>query len=451
MKKRILSSILVVSMGATLISGCGSSGESTSADDSVGAKDISTVDFSGEDPQLAKHMKILTIWPEDNDNGLLINRMCEEYQENVNPNFTWEYEMVSTDNLDQKIATLAASNDLPDMFAYEAGVQLGTLVDAGKVLNITETLNTIGSYDYLNPAAIELLQNLGGTDDIYDLPLGLNVEGFWYNKTLFDEAGCEVPTTWDEFETVLEQLSDAGIQPLVTGGADLWPATRLINAYATRLGGNDIMTKAANGEIDYTDPVLVEAANEVASWAEEGYFGEGITTVDVNTATSMLMNGQAAIFYNGSWLTQTLSDPAQNPAGENIGFFNTPVVDESISPITSYSMNCGNVLCLDADKFDEGTAWFLKYFVENVGNLAMSELGSVKGYEYDVDTSDANYYTQIVLDEIDKATEGFAWFEAQMPTQVSTIAQENVQTLLNNDMTGEEYMQSIQDVYETTK
>lgn len=189
-------------------------------------------DYSGEDPQLEKNIKILTIWAEDNDNGMLLNKICEDYQKNVNPNFTWEYEMVASDNLQQKIATLAASNDLPDLFAYEAGAPLSVLIDSGKVKNITEAVDEIGTADYLNSGAVELLKGLSGTDDLYDLPLGLNVEGFWYNKALFEQAGCEVPTTWDEFEEVLQKLSDAGIQPLTTGGSDKWGATRLINAYA---------------------------------------------------------------------------------------------------------------------------------------------------------------------------------------------------------------------------
>ena len=367
-------------------------------------------DYSGEDPQLEKNIKILTIWAEDNDNGMLLNKICEDYQKNVNPNFTWEYEMVASDNLQQKIATLA---------------------------------------DYLNSGAVELLKGLSGTDDLYDLPLGLNVEGFWYNKALFEQAGCEVPTTWDEFEEVLQKLSDAGIQPLTTGGSDKWGATRLINAYAVRTAGNDIMTKAADGEVPYTDEKLVAAADKIAEWAEKGYFGEGITTVDMNTAGSMLMSGKAAIFYNGSWFTQNLTDDSQNPAGEDgIGFFNIPVADESISSATSYSMNCGNILALDNDKYDEATGWFLKYFMENIGNVAMEDQGTVKGYTYDVAADDMDNYTKLVLDEIDKSTEGFAWWEAKMPSEISKTAQENVQPLLNGEMTGEEYMQSIQDVYD---
>ncbi|MDO4305325.1 MAG: extracellular solute-binding protein [Eubacteriales bacterium] len=415
----------------------------------LGTQVVSASDFSGEDPQIEKKIKILTIWAEDNDNGILLNKICEDYQKNVNPNFDWEYEMVSADNLQQKIATLAASNDLPDLFAYEAGAPLVTLIDSDKLVNVSEFLAETGTEQYLNAGAGELMKGLSGTEDLYDLPLGLNVEGFWYNKALFEEAGCEVPATWEEFDAVLAKLSEAGIQPLTTGGSDKWGATRLINAYAVRTMGNDIMTKTANGEVPYTEEGLVAAADKIAEWAEKGYFGEGITTVDMNTAGSMLMSGKAAIFYNGSWFTQNLTDESQNPAGKDgIGFFNIPVADESVSSATSYSMNCGNILAMDKAKYDDGTKWFLKYFMENMGNLAMEEMGTVKGYTYETAAEDMDPYTSLVLAEIDKSTEGFAWWEAKMVSEVSKIAQENVQPLLNGEMTGEEYMQSIQDVHD---
>ncbi len=477
MKKRIVAVLLAALMVTGLMAGCGNSGGD--AADNAGTSDApaqtesdapaesddaaapeadagsdsadaaAAGDFTGADPQLEKHIKILTIWAEDNDNGILLNKICENYQKDVNPNFTWEYEMVAADNLQQKIATLAASNDLPDMFAYEAGTPLLTLIEADKIVNLSQELEKIGVMEYLNEGAVGIMKSLSGTSELYDLPLGLNAEGFWYNKALFEQAGCEVPKTWDDFEEVLTKLDAAGIQPLSTGGADKWLATRLINAYAVRTCGNDIMTKAANGEVSYTDPGLVAAADKLQEWSQKGYFGEGVTTVDANTAGSMLMSGKAAIFYNGSWFTQNLADESQNPAGKDgIGFFNIPIADESISSATSYSMNCGNILALDKGKYDDGTAWFLKYFCENMGDLAMNELSSVKGYTYTVQAEDMDPYTLMVLDAINESTEGFGWWEAKMVSEVSKTAQENVQPLLNGDMTGQEYMQSIQDVYD---
>ena len=46
-----------------------------------------------------------------------------------------------------------------------------------------------------------------------------SVQVMWfYNKDLFEKAGAEVPTTWDELVTTCEKLYEAGIQPLSVPG-----------------------------------------------------------------------------------------------------------------------------------------------------------------------------------------------------------------------------------------
>ncbi len=463
MKKKLLSVLLATVMVTSLFTGCGKKSTETAkpavtetpAAEATVAPEATSAAASTDattDPKLEKKIKILSIWAEDNDNGILINNIAKRYQAEVNPNFSYEYELVSSSDLKMKVSTLAASNDLPDIFVYESGTPLKELVDADKVVDIGAELDKLGVADKMNPSAVSLLKGLAGTDTIYDLPLGLNVEGFWYNKALFEKAGVQPPTTWDEFETVLSKLKDAGVQPLTCGAGDRWPATRLINAYTVRLLGADAMTKAANGEIKYTDEAYVKGADKLQEWAKKGYFGEGVTTVDMNTAGSMLCSGQAAIFYNGSWFASQLNDKTFNKAGEDgIGFFNVPVVDAAVSDADSYSMNCGNVLCLSKDKYDEATSWFLKYFVSEIGNEAMSKQGSVKGYNYTVPEGDMTAYTKLVLDKINSSKSAFAWYEAKMNSEVSTVAQENVQTLINGDMSSKDYMQSIQDAYDASR
>ncbi len=466
MKNRVLATLMSATMVIGALAGCGSSSapaaeapkaESTEAAATEEKKEEAPAEtkeeapaeaagFDGEDPQLPKDFHILSIWAEDNDNGVLINQICEDYKK-VNPNFTYEYELVASADLRQKVSTLVASNDLPDMFVYESGKPIVDLIDAGKIVDITQLLAETGSSDFVTPAATSLLATLSGTDDIYDLPLGLNVEGFWYNKALFEQAGIDkTPDTWDEFEEDLQKLKDAGIQPLSCGAADKWGATRLVNAATVRALGANAMADAAEGKTNYTDEGYVAAAAKIQDWANKGYFGEGVNTVDMNTAGSMLMTGKAAIFYNGSWFTSNLNDTTANQAGEDgIGFFNIPVQDASVSDAGAYSMNCGNILCLSADKEDEATKWFVKYFVEHVGDVAMETQGSIKGYTYAAQPSEMSGYTQLVLDEIGKATSAFTWYEATMNSEISDAAQSNVQMLLSGEMTPEEYMQSIQD------
>ncbi|MGB8455666.1 MAG: extracellular solute-binding protein [Anaerocolumna sp.] len=452
MKKRILSILLITTMIAVMLTACGKKTETSTGDTNTETKTTAeTTDAgntaTGDDKQIVKKIKILSIWAEDKDNGKLITDLTKRYINEVNPNFEYEFELVSADNLKQKIATLVASDDLPDVFVYESGKPIVELIEADKLLDVGKALEDLGVADMLDEGAVSLLKTLSGTEQLYDLPLGMNVEGFWYNKALFDQAGVEVPTTWDDFEAVCAKLQTAGIQPLTAGGADKWPVTRLINAYVMRSMGVDAMQQAADGTAKYTDPGYVAAAQKIQELANKGYFGEGVTTVDQNTAGNMLLSGKAAMFYNGSWFTEALTADT-NPAGDDgIGFFNIPVVDETKGTITEYSMNCGNILALDKGKYDEGTAGWLKYMVENIGNEAMTQFGAVKGYKYDV-AGDLSTYSKIVADELAKVTKASTWFEAAMNSETSTVAQDNVQTLINGDVTPQDYMQSIQDAYD---
>ena len=132
--------------------------------------------------------------------------------------------------------------------------------------------------------------------------------------------GAEVPTTWDELLAVCDLFMENDIQPLATGGSDKWPSSRIINAYTYRTMGADAIQKAANGELSYTDEGFVAAAQMLSDMVNKGYFGEGATTVDNTTAENMLLAGQCAMIYDGSWFTSAITADT-NPAGaDGIGF-----------------------------------------------------------------------------------------------------------------------------------
>ena len=62
-----------------------------------------------------------------------------------------------------------------------------------------KTFTELGIRDCLDEGAVSLLKNLVDGLGLYCVPLGMNMEGFWYHKGLFEQAGIEkVPETWDE-------------------------------------------------------------------------------------------------------------------------------------------------------------------------------------------------------------------------------------------------------------
>jgi raffinose/stachyose/melibiose transport system substrate-binding protein len=419
----------------------------------VGMTAVNAAVVHAEDGGSDRVFKILSMWPEDdNDSGSVIKEVTEQYIAEENPDFKYEIEVVSSDNLKQKVTTLAASNDLPDVFAYDAGTPLVDLINAGLVLNVGEKLEELGVSDRIDPSAADFLTGLTATDTIYDLPLGQNIEGFWYNKALFEQAGIETaPTTWDDMLEDADKLLETGIQPFAVGASEQWPATRLMNAYVIRKLGTDAMDKAYLGEIKYTDEGIIEGAAMLQEMTEKGYFGEGATTVDQNTAAEMVMAGEAAMIYNGSWYVSQLQADTNSAGEDGIGFFNIPSVEGGVGTNTEYCMNCGTILALSNDKYDSVTEGWLKYFVSNAGTWAIQNQGTLRGYAIDEYPENLGTYSKLVLEEIEKATGSATWWEAAMDSKLSQIAQENVQSLMNGDMTPEEYAQSLQDVWDAAQ
>lgn len=440
MKKRFLVLSMVFIILVSMLTGCGSQQSSQTPPAPTGGKTDGVGEFQ------SRNIKFLSIWPEDdkNANGWLISELSRQYGETVD-GFNLEYEYVSIDQLDQKVKILISSDDLPEVCTYESGVRLKQVIEADKILNVDKTFSDLGIRDCLDEGAVSLLKNLVDGLGLYCVPLGMNMEGFWYNKALFAEAGvAKVPETWDEMLDACEKLKAKGIIPIVQGGSDNWPMTRVLNAYVVRSIGLDALQNAVTGKTHFSDPEYVAAAQMFQDMAKKGYFAEGMNTIDPGTATSMLMNGQAAMNYDGSWKSSNLNSEDNTAGPEGIGFFNVPVVNDS-STLRDYSMNCGNILMFSSKKYDEQVGEWMKFVFPMLGDFAIQETGSFKGFRITEMPEDTTYYTQLVADNLANAENAFLWFEAKMDSETSTLAQNLISLLYTGDMSAEDYMRALEE------
>lgn len=180
-------------------------------------------------------IKVLTIWNENVQGGTqTLKKLSDEYCEQ-HPEIKVDIEVVAQTDMNSKLSVLAASNELPDLFIEVDTAQANTFITQGLVKNVDEFLADNGLQDILSESTHDGLINLQGTtgvDDLYILPTEQNIEGFWYNKKMFEENGWEVPTTMDEFMKICEDASSKGIQPLSVDGVDKFYFTRLWGGYA---------------------------------------------------------------------------------------------------------------------------------------------------------------------------------------------------------------------------
>lgn len=95
-------------------------------------------------------------------------------------------------------------DDMPDIYltpkAYHKEMMPERLVD-------------LSDYDFINDYSTFLLNSLEADGGIYLLPTGYTVAGMSYNKTIMEENGWAVPTSFEELIALIPLIEAAGYRP----------------------------------------------------------------------------------------------------------------------------------------------------------------------------------------------------------------------------------------------
>jgi len=244
------------------------------------------------------------------------------------PGVTVEVSAVQNEELQKtKIPAAMQAGNPPDLFQQWGGGELADQVAAGKVMDITDQV--ADELDLIGGSAAGW-QVEGRT---YGLPFSLGVEGFWYSKAMFAQAGITTPpTTMDELNDAVQKLKDAGLVPIVVGAKDGWPAAHYWYNFALRSCSTDTM-KQAGVDFTFDDPCFVEAGDRLQEFLDTSPFQEGfLGTSAQQGATSsagLLANGKAAMELMGHWnpgVMGGLTEDGQG-LGDDLGWFPFPAVD----------------------------------------------------------------------------------------------------------------------------
>lgn len=192
-----------------------------------------------------------------------LEKLTDKFME-ANPNIKVNLQNQSTYNdLQQKMtATLASPKDLPTLTQAYPHWMINAMQDELLVdLKPYIENETIGSENYND--MLEGFKTASEIDGkIYGMPFNKSTEVIWYNKTLFDELGLEVPKTFEEFAQVAKTITEK--KGIVGAGFDA-----LNNFYTTYLKNKGV---DFNSETDVTSAESVEAANYYLDGIKEGYF-----------------------------------------------------------------------------------------------------------------------------------------------------------------------------------
>ncbi len=156
----------------------------------------------------------------------------------------------------------------------------------------------------------------------YGVPWDMGMVGFWYNKTLFNQAGITTPpATWTEFLADVNALKAEGITPIAVGEGDKWPGAFWWEYLATRIGGQAAFEAAYDRTGAFTDPPFVQAGQKLKDLVNLQPFQSNFLTSTWGDEASLMGNGQAAMDLMGQW-----APGAYGLDSSTLGFFPFPTV-----------------------------------------------------------------------------------------------------------------------------
>lgn len=140
----------------------------------------------------------------------------------------------------------------------------------------------------------------------YGIPLDVHPIGLYYNKDILDEAGIDVPQTYDELVAACDALE--GIVDHCLPISNTWPSQNLFISSLFQHGGEDL---DENGE--YPAFNTQEGYDALKVFHDLVYEDNiSIPNVTVDEDLTLFRQGNAAFHINGIWMLNAIKDSGIN-------------------------------------------------------------------------------------------------------------------------------------------
>ena len=245
-----------------------------------------------------------------------------------NPGVKVQIQVLENEAYKAKLTTLLQSADKPHIIYSWGGGVLQSQVKAGVLQDIDAAVK--GDWAAAtSPGAIDAFSVNG---HVWGAPMLMSQVGFYYNKALFAKAGVDANAikTWEQYLAAVKKLKDAGITPIIAGGADKWPLHFYWTHLALRLGGKAAFDAAQKGEAGgFGGETFVKAGERFKELVALQPFQSGFLASTAPQAYGQFGDGKGAMTLMGNWLYNSQKSNAADKKGlsdDAMGWFAFPAV-----------------------------------------------------------------------------------------------------------------------------
>ena len=260
----------------------------------------------------------------------LVSKGYKDVIDRFNTEYEGKYHVTPiTTNLEEydgKLNALIAAGQTPDVYICNPGPNMDVYVNAGAAADLTDILEN-QEKDWYATFTDGIFDRLTYDGKIMAVPTNFAAACVYYNTELFEKAGVEVPTTYDELIDVCKKLQDAGITPISCSAGTAW-CLSMIAGYLCDRSGVDLQA-IADHKANWTDDNCIAAGEKLKELSQ--YFQETAAGDSNDQATANFYNGDAAMLVQGSWAMDQIN--GNNPDFQSkCGVFQFPGIDGANDP-----------------------------------------------------------------------------------------------------------------------
>ncbi|MGW0993178.1 ABC transporter substrate-binding protein [Streptomyces sp. NPDC002520] len=311
-----------------------------------------------------------------------------------------------------------------DVFNWFAGFRMQFFAAKKLAAPIDDVWQKIGGNF---PEAMKKLSK-GEDGKYYFLPMTSYPWAVFYRKSVFQQHGYQVPTTWDQLMALCKQMKKDGLVPIAFGDKDAWPAMGTFDQINFRLNGYDFHVQLMAGKASWTDAkvkAVFDHWTELLPYHQEGSMGR--TWQD---AAQTLVAKKAGMYLLGSFVAQQFTDKTDL---DDLDFFAFPEINPAYGQDTVEAPTDGFMVS-KAPKNHDGVVKLLEY----LGTPAAEELylktdSSVVAASDKADTSAYSPLQKKAFEMIGSAKTLTQFMDRDSrPDFTSTVMQPSLQKFIQN-------------------
>lgn len=478
MKKKLLSVVLATAMVASLLAGCGAKAEAeapAAEAETPAAEEAAPADDAAEEAPAADAAEGLAYTgnidfmhfstseeAEGNGGSMGFRTMIDEWS-TANAGITLDQNVLANDEYKTQIATLAAADDLPDVFLLQ-GMNTKSWADQGLIVDMTDIIaQSPYSADY-NEA---YFAPFAAGDKVYGLPAltGGTCTVVIYDKQMWKDAGFDTfPTTWEDVLKAKEYFDGEGVDTIAFGNGGGWQLNScFISAVHALFTGTDWYLSIINddGKANFTDQAFVDTLQFTQDAFASGVFNEDYNAVTNEDAREYFIAGDAAAFVGGNWdeayITSTIKE-ADEAKYNNIGFATFPgpasaAGDKNVQNIgLGYAVAINSKVAEDPDKLAACIDLAYKLTGPDFANFVATNYalgGLTKVADVDLSAFDSvmvDFYNWSYVD-----TTTCEIFDSYLDGSVWSVFNSEAQEMINGDKDPETVAADTQAAWEASK